>query len=360
MEVSMFPGFTDMGMMNDLSFFHHQLQVNSLEELFINNYDQAMTNQAFSYNYKRSAQTDDVHTPEEKPIKQLKTNHWSHNNINPSYEINNVLNSQNNDLTTNSTMLSFSNNSSSCSNQTNSSLLTPKEEVAISNVSFPSNLQQASSVDKQFEASPPRGVVNKSANVGCVNQQSRDHIMAERKRREKLSQKFIALSAIIPGLKKVRYITVTMDKASVLGDAIKYVKQLQERVAKLEGETKKKTVESAVIVNRSYVSAEEDEHFISGQTTFSSSSCDSPFPEIEAKFSDNDVLIKIHCENKKGVFEKVISKIEELNLAVSSSSSLAFGGSTLAVTVIAQMNADFSMTTKDVVKHIHTTVKCLT
>ncbi|KAK1316994.1 Transcription factor bHLH25 [Acorus calamus] len=29
-----------------------------------------------------------------------------------------------------------------------------------------------------------------------------DHIIAERKRREKLSQRFIALSAIIPGLKK--------------------------------------------------------------------------------------------------------------------------------------------------------------
>lgn len=33
--------------------------------------------------------------------------------------------------------------------------------------------------------------------------QTQDHIIAERKRREKLSQRFIALSAIIPGLKKV-------------------------------------------------------------------------------------------------------------------------------------------------------------
>ncbi len=33
---------------------------------------------------------------------------------------------------------------------------------------------------------------------------SQDHIMAERKRREKLSQRFIALSAIVPGLKKVK------------------------------------------------------------------------------------------------------------------------------------------------------------
>lgn len=33
--------------------------------------------------------------------------------------------------------------------------------------------------------------------------QAQDHIMAERKRREKLSQRFIQLSALVPGLKKV-------------------------------------------------------------------------------------------------------------------------------------------------------------
>ena len=33
--------------------------------------------------------------------------------------------------------------------------------------------------------------------------QAQDHVIAERKRREKLSQRFIALSAIVPGLKKV-------------------------------------------------------------------------------------------------------------------------------------------------------------
>jgi len=46
---------------------------------------------------------------------------------------------------------------------------------------------------------------NKVPNKASVNSQC--HIMAERKRREKLSQKFIAPSAIVPGLKK-------MDKTS--------------------------------------------------------------------------------------------------------------------------------------------------
>ncbi|KAF7055590.1 hypothetical protein CFC21_063098 [Triticum aestivum] len=52
---------------------------------------------------------------------------------------------------------------------------------------------------------------------------AQDHIMAERKRREKINQRFIELSAVIPGLKK-------MDKGTILADATRYVKELQERV----------------------------------------------------------------------------------------------------------------------------------
>jgi hypothetical protein len=37
----------------------------------------------------------------------------------------------------------------------------------------------------------------------------RDHIMAERNRREKLTQTFIALAALVPNLKKVRYFILT-------------------------------------------------------------------------------------------------------------------------------------------------------
>ncbi|TQD70334.1 hypothetical protein C1H46_044133 [Malus baccata] len=105
--------------------------------------------------------------------------------------------------------------------------------------------------------------------------------MAERKRREKLSPRFMALSVIVPGLKK-------MNKASVLGDAIKHVKQLQERVKVLEERSKKRTLESVVFVKMSQLSADDD-----------TSSCDENFdgcspdeaavPEIEARVSEKDV-----------------------------------------------------------------------
>ncbi|CAD6206134.1 unnamed protein product [Miscanthus lutarioriparius] len=56
---------------------------------------------------------------------------------------------------------------------------------------------------------------------------SHDHIVAERKRREKINQRFIELSAVIPCLKK-------MDKATILSDATRYVKELQEKLKALQ------------------------------------------------------------------------------------------------------------------------------
>ncbi|XP_052626745.1 transcription factor bHLH25-like [Lactuca sativa] len=72
--------------------------------------------------------------------------------------------------------------------------------------------------------------------------QAQDHVLAERKRREKLNRNFISLSSLIPKLKK-------MDKESVLEDASIYIKEHQDRVKELEGlsGTKRKNVQDCVL-----------------------------------------------------------------------------------------------------------------
>lgn len=75
---------------------------------------------------------------------------------------------------------------------------------------------------------------------------------------------------------------------------------------------------------------------------FSSGPIDEPLPEIEARFSGKEVLIRVHCERKKGVLEKIVSEIEKLNLSVVNSSAMAFGDSAMDVTIIAQVFS-FSM-----------------
>lgn len=122
-----------------------------------------------------------------------------------------------------------------------------------------------------------------------------------------------------------------MDKATVLEDAIKYVKQLQERVKTLEEQAVDKTVESAVFVKRSVVFA-DDNSFSSDENS------DQSLPEIEARISGKEVLIRIHCDKQSGRAAALISELEKLHLTVQSSSFLPFGNNTLDITIVAQVN----------------------
>nr|QJQ51165.1 bHLH transcription factor bHLH3.8 [Gardenia jasminoides] len=155
-----------------------------------------------------------------------------------------------------------------------------------------------------------------------------DHIAAERKRRKQLSQQFMVLSSIVPGLKK-------MDKTSVLGDAVEYLKYLQERVKTLEEQTAKQTIESVVLVKKSQVFLAEDKE--SSDETVSTVD-QLPLPEIEAKICDKKVLLRIHCENQRGLLTKLISKVEKLNLTITNSSVTQFRGLALDITIIAEVS----------------------
>lgn len=100
----------------------------------------------------------------ERPMKQMKTNSWS---------------SCTTEQSTPSHIISFENSISSPA--------IPKIEI-VSDINLPGLISH------QSRASP-------STTRNAL--QAQDHVIAERKRREKLSQRFIALSSLIPGLKKV-------------------------------------------------------------------------------------------------------------------------------------------------------------
>ncbi|EXC54482.1 hypothetical protein L484_001114 [Morus notabilis] len=284
-----------------------------------------------SFNIKASLENSHI------GMKHHKVNGW-----NSSESINNLSNPQ--VLASSPNLFSFV---SSNYNTNQMGLVKPKEEAIrlknINTVTVPSDVlvSQGCFPNQNYVLKANQGA--KRISTSTKLSQAKDHILAERKRREKLSQRFIALSAIVPGLKK-------MDKASVLGDAIKYMKQLEEKVKTLEEQMRKKNMESVVFVKKSRIFAVEDNS--SSDENVSGGSFSKPLPEIEARVCDKNVLIRIHCEKRKGILEKTIAEVEKFHLTVINTSCMTFGSFSLDVTIIAQMNVEFSLTVKDLVKNL--------
>ncbi|KAI9110238.1 hypothetical protein K1719_018680 [Acacia pycnantha] len=168
------------------------------------------------------------------------------------------------------------------------------------------------------------------------------HIMAERKRRQDLSQKFIALAATIPGLKK-------MDKATVLCEAIDYVKRLQERVRELESveEKRKRNGGGGTAVRREKNSME-----LCWCRRRAQEAVVVELPEMEAKVSENQVLLRIHCERRSNMMLKMAEILEYVHLSVLSCSSLAFGNSAFSITIVAQMKEKYNMKVNGLIKYL--------
>ncbi|TKY64600.1 Transcription factor bHLH25 [Spatholobus suberectus] len=163
-----------------------------------------------------------------------------------------------------------------------------------------------------------------------------DRMMGETDRKQRqgeLTERFLALSATIPGLKK-------MDKTSILDNASNYVKQLQQRVRELEQEVQSNTCSDKGATGSSEVNSNDH---CCGTNEF--------LPEVKVRVLQKDVLIIIHCEKQNGdIMLKILSNLENIHLSVVNSSVLRFGKSTLDITITAQMGDGYNMTVDELVK----------
>ncbi|KAI9089545.1 hypothetical protein K1719_029150 [Acacia pycnantha] len=221
---------------------------------------------------------------------------------------------------------------------------------------------RASSLKRKPENNERESKAHQKTKKSRSSSETLDHIMSERKRRQELSQKFIALSATIPGLKKI-------DKSTILSEAIDYVKKLKERVRELEEQKNKirDDRESSLIssINKSpchHLNAKDNDHH-HHQETISSSETMSTFddkcfkiikqglPEIEARVLLNQILIRIHCEKHNTVMLTIFAQLKILHLSVISSSVFNFANSALDITILAEVD-EHKTEVKKVVKKL--------
>ncbi|XP_010940945.2 transcription factor bHLH14 [Elaeis guineensis] len=137
-----------------------------------------------------------------------------------------------------------------------------------------------------------------------------NHVEAERQRREKLNHRFYALRSVVPNVSR-------MDKASLLADAVAYIKELRAKVDELETEAKR--VKKEVIVDQGVGGAATTTTTTTTTTMSSVVSCGGGGPatmELEVKMLGPDALIRVHSENLSHPTAKLMSALRDLEVHV--------------------------------------------
>ncbi|GJR90000.1 transcription factor bHLH18-like protein [Tanacetum coccineum] len=175
------------------------------------------------------------------------------------------------------------------------------------------------------------------------HRQAQEHVLAERKRREKLTRRFISLSALLPEIKK-------MDKATVLEDASKYIKYLQNRVKELEETSvsgKNIIHESPTSMSKIHGGHEDNASTFDDTNSLSISTANDL--GIKVKISGSHTLVKIYCQRNSSLALRAIIEMESLHFSIMCNNVLPISGNAALITIIAQMSEEIGMTAMNLV-----------
>ncbi|CAL5069337.1 unnamed protein product [Urochloa decumbens] len=154
-----------------------------------------------------------------------------------------------------------------------------------------------------------------------TNQESgvKNHVMSERKRREKLNEMFLVLKSLVPSIHKV-------DKASILAETIAYLKELQQRVQELESSREPAIISrpSETRVTRRH-NDETVRKKVSAGTKRKGSELECGMERdlskdstsnVTVTVSDKDVLLEVQCRWEELLMTRVFDAIKSLHLDV--------------------------------------------
>ncbi|MED6213707.1 hypothetical protein PIB30_095912, partial [Stylosanthes scabra] len=163
---------------------------------------------------------------------------------------------------------------------------------------------------------------------------SANHVLAERRRREKLNERFIILRSLVPFVTK-------MDKASILGDTIEYVKQLRRKIQDLETRNRQIEVEqqrsrtpsTTMEVHHSGSSNKEQQQhtavvvghekrkvrIVEGTKTATkavAAAATTAEASVQVSIIESDALLELECNHREGLLLDVMLVLREMKIEV--------------------------------------------
>ncbi|KAM6587843.1 hypothetical protein CsatA_010448 [Cannabis sativa] len=217
-------------------------------------------------------------------------------------------------------------------------------------------------VDSQEDNSIGSGVWRPEADEIGMN-----HALAERKRRERLNEKFSILKGMVPSLSKE-------DKVSILDDAIQYLKELEKRVEELESSKDSTDIEPRTTKRKPHDAREgtsdnyRQKKISSGkkQLINKRKACDIGEVEPEknhdvskecsvdnvaVNMKNKDVIIEIRCPWREGVLLEIMDALSNLKLDSHSVQSTTMDG-VISLTIKSMIKGSSSSTAAKIKKAI--------
>ncbi|CAL5210157.1 unnamed protein product [Lathyrus oleraceus] len=255
---------------------------------------------------------------------------------------------------------SFLHDQENNNNNNNSSILKSNTEEEHDNKSLMTDNNQYMFVDPLDSKRKHEQVVGRSDSMSDCSDQNEEeedgkfrrrngkgnqskNLVAERKRRKKLNDRLYNLRSLVPRISK-------LDRASILGDAIEFVKDLQKQVKELQDELEENSdtgTESNCIVNgnnNQYIggvqaqldnnnnnnsNVPKEEHgfhvgngYVSKQKhedvgTVTDKQTQQMEPQVEvARIDGNEYFLKVFCEHRPGGFVRLMEAFNTLGMDV--------------------------------------------